>query len=223
MTDPYAEVGNVTLYHADCRDILPQLTADTVTTDPVWPDADVPLEGRDDPYMLLEETLERCTDAERVALQLGCDTDPRFMNAVPERWDFFRVAWLDLSRPSYRGRLLHTGDVGYLYGEPPPAREGHHVIPGMYRDSDSNGQQRDHPTPRKVGHVEWLVKWWSAPGDTILDPFAGSGTTGLAAMRWERDCILIECVEEHCETAAKALQQEAAQPRLEYTEREHNL
>ena len=213
MPDPYATIGNVVLYHADCRGVLPQLHADTVVTDPVWPGAEVPLEGRSDPERLLRSTLQQVTlDAVRLAVQLGCDTDPRFLDAVPEWWDSFRVAWLELPRKGYRGRLLHTGDVAYLFGDPPPAREGHHVIPGRYIESDPNGQQRDHPTPRKLGHVEWLVKWWSAPGDTIVDPFAGSGTTGLAAMRWDRECVLIEIKEEHCETAARALEQEAKQP-----------
>jgi hypothetical protein len=217
MPDPYAQIGSVTLYHADCRDILPCLEAQTVITDPVWPGAEVPLKGRDHAGWLLRSTLQLLPcGAERLAIQLGCDTDSRFLDAVPEWWDFFRVAWLELPRKGYRGRLLHTGDVAYLFGDPPPSREGHRVIPGRYIDPDSNGQQRDHPTPRKLGHVEWLVKWWSSPTDTIIDPFAGSGTTGLAAMRWDRECVLIEIKEEHCETAARALEKEAKQPTFAY-------
>jgi hypothetical protein len=217
MPDPYAQVSGVTLYHADCRDILPQLSAETLITDPVWPGAEVPLKGRDHAGWLLRSTLQLLPcGAERLAIQLGCDTDPRFLDAVPEWWDFFRVAWLELPRKAPRGRLLHTSDVAYLFGDPPPSREGHHVIPGRYIDPDPNGKQRDHPTPRKLGHVEWLVKWWSFPTDTIIDPFAGSGTTGLAAMRWDRKCVLIEIKEEHCETAARVLEQEARQPTFAY-------
>jgi site-specific DNA-methyltransferase (adenine-specific) len=217
MPDPYAEFGNVTLYHADCRDILPRLPADTVVADPVWPGAEVPLEGRNDPERLFRSTLQHLTPkAERLAIQLGCDTDPRFLDAVPDWWDLFRVAWLEQALKGHRGRLLDTGDVAYLFGAPPPSRDGHHMIPGSTVTRSNGGKERDHPTPRRLEHAEWLVKWWSAPDDMIVDPFAGSGTTGLAAMRWDRECILIECVEEHCETAAKAIEREAAQPRLEY-------
>ena len=218
MPEPYAQIGGVTLYCADCRDVLPQIPASTVVTDPVWPGAEAELEGRSsDPERLLRSTLQQVTlGASRLAIQIGCDTDPRFLNAVPERWDFFRVAWLELANKVPRGRLLHTSDVAYLFGDPPPSREGHHVVPGRYVNPDPNGKQRDHPTPRKLGHVEWLVKWWSSPTDTIIDPFAGSGTTGLAAMRWDRECVLIEIKEEHCETAARALEQEAKQPTLAY-------
>lgn len=216
MPDPYAQVSGVTLYHADCRDILPQLSAETLITDPVWPGAEVDLEGRGHAERLLWAALHLLKHkAERLAIHLGCDTDPRFLDAVPEWWDFFRVAWLEYGDPSYKGRLLNSGDVGYLFGEPPPATENAHLVPGRTRCSGI-GPERDHPTPRKVHHVEWLVKWWSFPTDTIIDPFAGSGTTGLAAMRWDRECVLIEIKEEHCETAARALEQEAKQPTFAY-------
>ena len=217
MPDPYAQIGDVRLYCADCRDTLPQLSVDTVVTDPVWPGTDVPLEGRSDPERLLRSTLQQVKPgAVRLAVQLGCDTDPRFLDAVPEWWDFFRVAWLSYAKPAYKGRLLQGADAAYLFGEPPASRNGQHLIPGEVMETGAQGKERDHPTPRKLHHVEWLVKWWSAPGDTIVDPFAGSGTTGLAAMRWDRECVLIEIKEEHCETAARALEQEAKQPTFAY-------
>jgi DNA modification methylase len=217
LLKPYAQIGEVRLYHADCRDILPEIHADTVITDPVWPGAEVPLKGRSDPERLLRSALQQVTpDTVRLAVQLGCDTDPRFLNAVPEWWDFFRVAWFSYAKPAYKGRLLQSADVAYLFGEPPPSRDEQHLIPGEVKENGAQGKERDHPTPRKLHHVEWLVKWWSAPGDTILDPFAGSGTTGLAAMRWDRECVLIEVKEEHCETAARTLEQEAKQPTFAY-------
>jgi hypothetical protein len=112
MPAPYAQIGSVTLYHADCRDILPRPEAQTVITDPVWPGAEVPLEGRGHAYRLLQSALHLLPrEAERLAIHLGCDTDPRFLDGVPERWDFFRVAWLEFPRKAPRGRLLHTSDV----------------------------------------------------------------------------------------------------------------
>jgi DNA modification methylase len=41
-------------------------------------------------------------------------------------------------------------------------------------------------------HMEWLIDWWSERGETILDPFCGSGTIPLAAERMQRDGIGIE-------------------------------
>lgn len=45
--------------------------------------------------------------------------------------------------------------------------------------------------------AEWCIRAGSRPGDTILDPFAGAGTTGLAADRLQRHAVLIELVERH--------------------------
>ncbi len=49
-----------------------------------------------------------------------------------------------------------------------------------------------HPCPRHLAHVEWLVEKFTAPGELILDPFMGSATTGVAALRRGRFFIGIE-------------------------------
>jgi DNA modification methylase len=101
-----------------------------------------------------------------------------------------------------------TGDVAMLFGEPPSAKPGQHVIPGRFIDCDSKGKQADHPCPRKLNHVKWLVKWWSEQEDTILDFMAGSGTTLRAAKDLGRKAIGIEIEEKYCEIAAKRMAQE---------------
>jgi site-specific DNA-methyltransferase (adenine-specific)/modification methylase len=207
LPKPYYDEDGITIYHADCRDILPHLEpVDTVVTDPVWPNASVPLAGYERPFDLLRESLS-LVDAKRLAIQLGCDSDPRFLMAVPERWKFFRTCWLEIARVGYKGRLLMTGDVAYLFGDIPRPAPGQFVIPGRYLDPDSNGKQADHPCPRKLGHVKWLVKWWSEESDVILDPFMGSGTTLRAANDLGRKAIGIEIEEKYCEIAVKRLGQ----------------
>jgi site-specific DNA-methyltransferase (adenine-specific) len=49
-----------------------------------------------------------------------------------------------------------------------------------------------HPTVKPVELMKWLVPLVTPPGGLVLDPFAGSGTTGIAALATGRDCILIE-------------------------------
>lgn len=223
---PYYEHRGITIYHADCRDVLPaallcvpHMPADrphcclsdvAVITDPVWPGASVPLVGSDDPEALLGQALTLLHGrGTRLAIHLGCDSDPRFLRAVPDAiWPFFRAVSLEIVRVGYKGRLLMTGDFAYLFGAPPASRLGARVIPGKCVDADSKGKQSAHPCPRKLKHSDWLVSWWSAPSDVILDPFMGSGTTLVSAKRLGRRAIGIECVEAYCEMAANRLSQE---------------
>lgn len=67
----------------------------------------------------------------------------------------------------------------------------------------------DHPCPKPDGLMRELVSQFTDPGDTILDPFAGSGTTLYAAKRLGRKAIGIEINEQYAEVAAKRLSQGA--------------
>jgi site-specific DNA-methyltransferase (adenine-specific) len=70
----------------------------------------------------------------------------------------------------------------------------------------SKGEARpDHPCPKPLGLMVDLVTLFTDEGETILDPFAGSGTTGVAAKLNGRKCILIERDEKYCEVAANRL------------------
>jgi DNA modification methylase len=115
---------------------------------------------------------------------------------------------LEIARVGYKGRLLMNGDIAYLFGEPPSSQPGRRVISGRYMDPDSGGKQADHPCPRKLNHVRWLVRLWSEDTDTILDPFMGSGTTLRAAKDLGRKAIGIEIEEKYCEIAVRRLAQE---------------
>jgi DNA modification methylase len=66
-----------------------------------------------------------------------------------------------------------------------------------------------HMTEKPMPLMQALVHDFTDPGDTILDSFAGSGTTLLAAKSLGRKCIGIEREEKYCEVAAKRLRQGA--------------
>jgi site-specific DNA-methyltransferase (adenine-specific) len=66
-----------------------------------------------------------------------------------------------------------------------------------------------HPCPKPEGWMRWLVNLATLSTDTVIDPFAGSGTTLVAAKRMGRKAIGIELNERYCEIAATRLQQEA--------------
>lgn len=62
--------------------------------------------------------------------------------------------------------------------------------------------------------MRWLVEAVSKPGDTILDPYMGSGTTGVAALQAGRQFIGIEIEERWFNNAVKRIERELAQGRL---------
>jgi DNA modification methylase len=59
----------------------------------------------------------------------------------------------------------------------------------------------------------WFIKLFTRPGDLVLDPFMGSGTTGLACIELGRHYIGIEAAEEYCEIARSAILERSAQRR----------
>lgn len=233
MSAPYYSHAGITIYHGDCREILPELAAETIITDPVWPNSIFPKVL--DPEQLLFAALS-FAEVRRIVVHLGCDSDPRFLRAVPSSFPFIRSCLLEYARPSYKGRLVYGGDIAYIYGAmPPPVRRegsnrGAALIPGLcistrsdalFRRSNWNGPEKrfnrdvdntaelPHPAPRRLQHVQWLVRWFA--GESVIDPFSGSGTTLLACKSLCVPCVGIEIEEKYCELAAKRLSQEVFQ------------
>ena len=192
---------------------LPEGSVQSVITDPIWPNVPPDMfPGVEDPQELLRTVLERLPGGvKRLAIVLRNDSDPRFLQAVPEQWPFSHTVMLEYAIPGYFGRRLGGVEVAYLFGEPPPVREGHQVIPSKcIRKAQPGGSKGvGHPCARAVVHMAWLAEWWSAPGETILDPFAGSGTTGIGAQRHQRDAILIEVSPAYAELAKQRIEDDA--------------
>ncbi|NCB45284.1 MAG: site-specific DNA-methyltransferase [Clostridia bacterium] len=69
----------------------------------------------------------------------------------------------------------------------------------------------EHPTQKPVKLFEWCLHNYSKENQTILDPFAGSGTTAIACIRYNRKYILIEKEEKYCEIIAKRIDSELDQ------------
>ncbi len=70
---------------------------------------------------------------------------------------------------------------------------------------------KQHPAPYPVELAERLVRMFSFVGDTVLDPFFGTGTTSVAAARWGRNSVGIEVDQRYLQLATKRLETEFAQ------------
>lgn len=80
----------------------------------------------------------------------------------------------------------------------------------IYSASRNGGQS--HPTQKPLSLMEELVTLFTNDGDTILDPFGGSGSTAVACKKHRRHAVLIEQNREYCDVAAKRLRE--TQPML---------
>lgn len=92
-----------------------------------------------------------------------------------------------------RTKVNTYGDPSVSLTEPKGANQG--SATRFFYTAKADAEDRlgsKHPTVKPVDLMCWLSRLITPPGGTILDPFAGTGTTGLAAMREGFDCILIE-------------------------------
>lgn len=193
-------------------------SVDIIITDPVWPGTSLDIPGADRPYELFAEAaakFPRITNS--LIVHLGCDSDPRFLSAVPKELPFVRVCWLEYIRPHYKGRILYTSDVAYVFGEP-RVPEGKHLLPGRFLTSNKARLKYDHPCPRAVQHVRWLVSGFTREGDFIYDPFGGSGVTAVAAESLNRRWAISEISHRYADAARSRIRQFRQQKRFDFEE-----
>lgn len=80
------------------------------------------------------------------------------------------------------------------------------------------GEMPDHPSPKPIDYMKKLIARLSRPGDTVFDPFMGSGTTGVACVQTGRNFIGCEISEDYFNIAKKRIEQAQAQLLLPFVE-----
>lgn len=172
---------SVRLYCGDSIDCLRGQSADAVIVDPVWPNCPPGLlRGSERALDLFREILQ-VIECRTLVVMLGFDSDPRFLDAVPASMPFIRSQQMPYAVPSYHGRLLGGDGMAYVFGAIP---KGRGVIPGRLSTVTSKKRERatGHPCPRADEHLKDLVRWWTRPGDLVMDPFAGTFSTAVGAV-----------------------------------------
>lgn len=207
--------GHVALYCGDCREVMAAVgPVGSVITDPVWPN--VPphsVQGWDDPFGLWETALAAMPERLRTIVVMRCDSDPRFLAPVPGK--FLRSINLPYVMPGYLGRVLGGDETAYWFGDPIARAKGRMVIPGRGPLVQPGGRPPNgHPMSRAQAHFDWLVWWASDADETVLDPFMGSGTTGVAAVKSGRRFVGIEIERRYFDLACDRISAAAAQPDL---------
>lgn len=210
------QIGAATLYCGDCRDILPALDkVDAVVTDP--------------PYGLGEAA---GANKSRVGLVAARDygnaswddapIDDELLGMVREagRWNIIfggnyyalpaTTCWLVWDKEN---GCSHYADCELAWTNLDKAvRQIRYRWNGMIRAN--NEPRGDHPTQKPVGVMKWVIGHLPVDAETILDPFMGSGSTGVAAMRDGRQFIGIEREPDYFDIACKRIEDAQAQADL---------
>lgn len=216
---PYYQDDLVTIYHGDARDWRDVGLFDVVVTDPPY---GVGFQGKntkhtkrhDSGYGSIEDTPTYVDDVV-VPIVASLVADGRRAVLTPGLRSMFRYP-----QPAAVGTIFYPSGAGmgpwgftcsqpiFYYGKDPYLAAGMGSRPDSFSSTESVDEHNPHPCPKPIGTMRWLVVKASLPGETILDPFAGSGTTLVAAKELGRRAIGIELDERWCEWAAIRCSQE---------------
>ena len=216
MSTPYYQDDAVTLYHGDCLEVTEWLAADVLVTDPPYGMAYDSrwVKGRQRPIANDRDAAARDSAlaqwGDRPALVFGTWRAPRPAKTkaviVWDKTDGVGPGMGDLSAPfgTSHEEIYQLGTWKRPAGIP---RQGSVIRTAVVMGTPSGLVATvGHPTPKPVPLMERLVA--AVPPGTIADPFAGSGSTLVAARNLGRAAIGVELEERYCEIAARRLAQD---------------
>lgn len=240
---PYFKDESVTLYHGDCREVVPtlKLTADCIVADPPygetslawdrWPDG-WPTAVSDAAKSMwcfgsMRMFLDRRDEFEFWRLSqdviwekqqgTGLAAD-RFRRVHEHVLHFYRNAWAEIHhevptdgthkpprthirrvKPTHQSSASSASSATYV-------DDGSRLVRSVIVARNLHGRSL-HPTEKPVGILDPLIRYACPPDGTVLDPFAGSGSTAVAARLSGRRAVLVEADERYCELIAKRMLQ----------------
>jgi len=210
--------GSVQLYCGDCLDILPHLSGvDAVVTDPPY---GINL-NTDNSRFSGGNTASVARRGNRVGpcggkpiINDNKPFDPTSLLSIgSERiiwgWNHFArhlprgscLIWIKRNDPAF-GSFLSDAEVAYF-------SRGHGVYCRRDLSNNANARTRFHPTQKPVALMEWCLTF--IKGETVLDPFMGSATTGVACVRTGRKFIGIEIDKGYFEIAKRRIEKAIAE------------
>ena len=211
---PYYQDKWVTIYHGDCREVLPQFAVkvDLVLTDPPY-GIDIAKTGKVGGNQLASPKQYLASDWDTA--RLGSEVLGLFRTTSHNQIIFGGNYVADLL-PASRCWLVWDKDNTGNFADCELAWTSFDKSVkkylwrwnGMLQEPMSPKDYRYHPTQKPQGLISLIIADWSEVNQTILDPFLGSGTTCYCAKKLNRYSIGIEIEERYCEIAARRCSQE---------------
>lgn len=218
---PYYEHAGITIYHGDCREILPTLPkVDLVLTDPPYG-----INTKSDGNGKLSPWADLCNSAywysawikecrDRLSHDGAMWTFLNWRSMVTFQKASCDVGWPIESMLVWDKCWIGTGgsrglrpsyELCALWAMPGFALSDR-GLPDVQRWPWSSVKPNGHPAEKPIEGMDWIIR--QSDRKFILDPFMGSGTTLAAAKKLGLRAIGIEIEERYCEIAAKRLAQE---------------
>ena len=227
LPQPYYDEDGITIYHGDCREILPYLPkVDLVLTDPPY-EAEAhtvqrrvrrgnePLSFEPLSFGLREAAAIGMANLSTGWILVFCQIEAAMLwrEQLEKAGAIYRRSciWVKPDgMPQYSGDRPGMGYETFVACHAPGRSTwnggGKHGV-FIFNKGENGGIANEHETQKPLKLMKELVSLFSDPGETILDPFGGSGTTARAAKDLSRKCICIEIEEKYCEIAVRRLAQ----------------
>lgn len=228
--------GGITIYHGDCREILPMLgPADAVITDPPYGVTALKWDVRVEGWMgllpsaccwcfgsmkyFLAERFDGWSYAQELVWEKHNGSNfhaDRFRRVHELIVQFYRGDWAAIYKqpqftPTAQRRTVRTrprqAHFGKIDSTPYESEDGGPLIMRSVLFARSCHGYAEHPTQKPISVIAPLIEYSCSPGGVVLDPFMGSGSTLIAAKQAGRSAIGIELQEIYCEIAVKRLAQ----------------
>ena len=218
-------IGDARLIHGDCREVLPLLTAaDVVITDPPYGVNLGSTKGGGgahglqlQPYENYVDTYENYVSEVVPALTQAIQLTGRAAVFIGPH--IHELPMFDALGGVYCSAATGRHQWGFknflpvlLYGTYPDLHKGAKYPTVIF--SNETAEKNGHPVPKPVGWMRWLVALTTRRGETVLDPFMGSGTTGVACVEQGRRFIGIERERKYLDIACERISRAQAQGTL---------
>lgn len=202
------EIGDATLYLGDCMDILPTLDkVDAVITDP--------------PYGIGADKHAGKSENGWTQWDIsGWDSERPNLEVLKTIYKFGKVSiiwggnyFTDVLPPSMQWLVWDKGQRGFSLADCEFAWSSQNNAARVFDYARALAMQdgKQHPTQKPIALMKWCIEQCKNNPQSILDPFMGSGTTGVAAIQMGRKFIGIEREPKYFDIACKRIEQASKQ------------
>ena len=201
VADVHKEIiGDCVLYRADCREVLPTLCkVDAVVTDP--------------PYGVNFAEWDQSAAMDWLPAARLLAPSVYITTGIKNLHDWAAPDWI--AAYSFPNGFKRATGGGFNSWEP-VLIYGRNALQLDHKQFPPVASEKveGHPCPKPLGPFRWLVAEATAPGACVLDPFMGSGTTGVACINLGRSFIGIEREPSYFDIACRRIEEAYKQPRL---------